>query len=219
MITDPPYGVDYDPEWRDESDLVVGERSKGKVKNDDRVDWTDAYSLFTGDVVYIWHAGRYAERIAKNLIDCGFEIVSQIIWAKQHFAISRGNYHWQHEPCWYAVRKGKNHRWQGSRDQSTLWEIKNNNAFGNSNPEEKFGHGTQKPIECMARPIRNNSEKGDIVYDPFLGSGTSLIAAEQLGRICYGLELEPKYCDMIIARYCAFKEILSDEIYKNSVAV
>jgi DNA modification methylase len=204
MVTDPPYGVAYHPEWRDRADSGVGKRSKGKVQNDNKVDWTDAYSLFTGDVCYIWHAGIYSHLVATHLSNCDFEIVSQLIWVKQHFALSRGDYHWQHEACWYAVRKGKKHNWQGARDQSTTWEIKNNNSFGNSNKEETHGHGTQKPIECMSRPIVNNSMPGDWIYDPFGGSGTTLIAAEKLGRRCAMIEIDPHYCDIIIKRWQKF---------------
>ena len=204
MVTDPPYGVKYDPEWRDGADLGVGERSRGKVENDDRLDWTDAYSLFTGAVVYIWHAGIYSGDVALHIKNCDFQIVSQIIWVKQHFALSRGDYHWQHEPCWYAVRKGHKHNWQGARDQATTWEIMNNNSFGNSNPEKTYGHGTQKPIECMARPIVNNSKPGDYIYDPFGGSGTTLIACEKHDRRCLMMELAPHYCDMIIRRWEEF---------------
>lgn len=201
MVTDPPYGVNYDPEWREGADLGVGKRSKGKVQNDDKIDWTDTYSLFTGDVAYVWHAGKYTHTVAKNLEDCGFEIVSQIIWAKQHFVLSRGDYHWQHEPCWYVVRKGKKHNWQGARDQATVWEIKNNNSFGNADKEQTWGHGTQKPVECMRLPIVNNSQKGDYVYDPFGGSGTTLVACEKESRKCRTMELDPRYCDMIVARW------------------
>ncbi len=204
MVTDPPYGVKYEPEWRDEANLGVGERSKGKVENDDRVDWTDAYSLFSGNVVYVWHAGKYSPEVAAHLKTCNFEIVSQIIWVKQHFALSRGDYHWQHEPCWYAVKKGQNHAWQGARDQSTTWEINNNNSFGNPNAEKTWGHGTQKPIDCMARPIINNSKVGEYVYDPFGGSGTTLIACEKLARKCLMMELSPAYCDVIIKRWEEF---------------
>ncbi len=213
MVTDPPYGVDYDPEWREEACKGVGERSKGKVKNDDRIDWTDVYSLFPGNVMYVWHAGKYSATVSKNIEDCGFEIVSQIIWAKQHFALSRGDYHWQHEPCWYAVRKGKKHSWRGKRDQSTLWEIKNNNAFGNSKTEETFGHGTQKPMECMARPIENNSKPNEYIYDPFGRSGTTLMACEKLGRKCLTMEIDPRYVDMIIRRWqkATGKQALSAE--------
>lgn len=204
MVTDPPYGVKYNPEWRDDAELGVGERSRGKVENDDRVDWTDAYSLFTGDVAYVWHAGIYSPDVALHLRNCDFEIVSQIIWVKQHFALSRGDYHWQHEPCWYAVKKGKKHNWQGARDQATTWDILNNNSFGNANPEKTWGHGTQKPAECMTRPIVNNSKPGDYVYDPFGGSGTTLVACEKIGRKCLMMEISPEYCDVIIKRWQDF---------------
>jgi DNA modification methylase len=204
MVTDPPYGVNYDPEWRDQSNLAVGERSKGKVENDNKVDWSDAYSLFTGDIAYVWHAGIHSHTIAANLIDCDFKIISQIIWAKQHFAISRGDYHWKHEPCWYVVKNGKKHNWQGARDQSTVWDILNNNSFGNRNAEKTWGHGTQKPLECMSRPIINNSKPNDYVYDPFGGSGTTLIACEKHNRKCLIMEISPLYCEVIIKRWQDF---------------
>ena len=196
MVTDPPYGVNYDAKWR-EKELGVGKRSLGKVFNDDKSDWTEAYSLFTGDCAYIWHAGCHSHVVAGNLIDCGFDIISQIIWAKNNFAISRGDYHWKHEPCWYAVRKGKKHNWQGARDQNTLWEIPNIYKDDDS----KVGHSTQKPIECMLKPIKNNSKCNDYIYDPFGGSGTTLIASEKIGRNCLIIELHPQYCDIIIKRW------------------
>lgn len=105
MVTDPPYGVSLEPEWREEVGLNPDTRQSGKVANDDRVDWSAAYKLFPGDVVYVWHAGIYAAEVAASLHSCGFVIRAQLIWKKQHFAISRGAYHWGHEPCWYAVRK------------------------------------------------------------------------------------------------------------------
>lgn len=203
MVTDPPYGVEYDPEWRDGADLGIGDRARGKVANDDRVDWGEVFVLWNPQVVYCWHATWFTSEVQQSLETAGLSIIAQIIWAKQHFALSRGDYHWQHEPCWYAARD--KHNWQGARDQSTLWEIKNNNAFGGEH-EEKFGHGTQKPVECMARPIKNNSSRGEVVCDPFLGSGTTLIAAEELGRACYGMEIDPKYCQQIIERYRKFTD-------------
>ena len=201
MVTDPPYGVEYDPEWRSKARKGKGKTAVGAVKGDDQVDWSDAYNLFPGDVAYIWHAATYTHQVAKSIIDCDYTIVSCCIWAKQHFALSRGDYHWQHEPCLYVVKKGAKHHWQGSRKESTLWQIANNNPFGNKDKEEQSGHGTQKPMECMARPIRNNSAKGDLVYDPFGGSGTTLLAAEDLGRVCYMMEIDPAYCDVIISRW------------------
>lgn len=204
MVTDPPYGVNYDPEWREGVDLGVGKRSKGKVSNDDCVDWSAAYNLFNGDVAYVWHSAIHGMEVGQNLIDSGFDIVAQIVWVKQHFALSRGDYHWQHEPCYYVVRKKAKHNWQGSRRESTVWEIKNNNSFGNAEKEETWGHGTQKPMECMERPIVNNSEIGQNVYDPFGGSGTTLIACEKTNRQCYMMELDPRYIDVILERYQKF---------------
>jgi DNA modification methylase len=201
MVTDPPYGVKYTPEWREEAGL--GKQVQvGKVANDDRVDWTAAYALFSGDVAYVWHAGLHASEVSTHLDTAGFEIRSQIIWAKPHFALSRGRYHWQHENCWMAVRKGHGTHWRGSRTQSTLWSVPSLNPFGGRTADETpTGHGTQKPIELMRRPILNHTEPGDIVYDAFLGSGTTLIAAEMNGRICHGLEIESKYVDMIVCRW------------------
>lgn len=200
MITDPPYGVDYDPKWRDRAGLGR-QRQTGAVANDDRVDWSAAYRLFPGNVAYVWHAGVHAAAVASTLASSGFRIRAQIIWAKQHFAMGRGDYHWQHEPAWYAVREGKSSRWNGDRTQSTLWQAANLNPFGGSSDEAATGHGTQKPVELMRRPILNNSIRGDVVYDPFLGSGTTLIAAQLTERICYGLEIDPRYVDVIIRRW------------------
>jgi DNA modification methylase len=116
----------------------------------------------------------------------------QIIWAKNHFPIGRGDYHVKHEPCWYCVRAGKPSLMVDDRTQHTLWEI-------GIPQKSETGHSTQKPIECMAKPIRNHNSP--MVYDPFLGSGTTLIAAEQLGRKCYGMEISPQYCDVIVKRW------------------
>jgi DNA modification methylase len=200
MVTDPPYGVEYDPTWRDQAGLGQT-RQSGIVANDHRVDWSAAYRLFSGDVAYVWHAGVHAAEVATNLESAGFRIRSQIIWAKQHFALGRGDYHWCHEHCWYAVREGKSSHWNGDRTQSTLWQVANLNPFGGSHEEAATGHGTQKPVELMRRPILNNSERGSVVYDPFLGSGTTLIAAQLTERICYGLEIDPPYVDLIVRRW------------------
>jgi DNA modification methylase len=199
MVTDPPYGVEYDPAWREET-LPGGARRLGVVANDDRADWAAAYRLFPGPVAYVWHAGRHAAEVALNLRDAGFGIRAQVVWRKQHFAISRGQYHWQHEPCWYAVRDGHSARWCGDRTQSTVWDIANHCAFGGVGDDAHTPHGTQKPLECMARPIRNHGAEGDLVFDPFLGSGTTLVAAHRLGRVCYGCEVEPRYADVILKR-------------------
>jgi DNA modification methylase len=197
MVTDPPYGVDYDPDWRNRADRANGKpygaSAIGLVTNDNRVDWTDAYLLFNGDVAYVWHCDRSAKEVSQNIEDAGFDIISQCIWAKNNFVISRGDYHYKHEPCWYAVRKGKNHNWQGSRSETSLWEI-------DKPLKSETGHSTQKPIECMARPIRNNSAISESVYDPFLGSGTTMVACQNLNRKCRGIEISPQYVAVCLER-------------------
>jgi DNA modification methylase len=204
MVADPPYGVGYDPSWRARRGLGAGKLAQGKVLNDDRADWREAYALFPGDVAYVWYGALHGDVVAAGLAACGLQLRAQIVWAKQHFTLSRGDYHWKHETCWYAVREGKASHWRGGRTQTTVWEIANNNPFGNQQREQSWGHGTQKPVECMRRPIDNNSRPGQAIYDPFLGSGTSLIAAEMTGRVCYGLELNPAYVDVVVRRWQVF---------------
>lgn len=197
MVTDPPYGVEYDPSWRADAGVNKNKAKMGKVANDDRADWRDAWALFPGDVAYVWHAGRYASTVQASLEASDFVIRSQIIWAKDRFALSRSDYHWQHEPCWYAVRKGTTGHWHGDRKQNTVWNIKARDDSG-------VGHGTQKPVECMRKPIENNSVAGNAVYEPFSGSGTTIIAAEQTGRRCLAIELNPIYVDVAVRRWQEF---------------
>ena len=123
MITDPPYGVEYDPEWRKEAGINKNDSKMGKVQNDDRADWTDAWALSPSVVTYVWHAGRHAKTVQESLETCGFIVRNQIIWVKDRFALSRGNYHWQHEPCWYAVRKNNKACRVGDHSQTTSWQI------------------------------------------------------------------------------------------------
>jgi uncharacterized protein (TIGR02217 family) len=156
MVTDPPYGVSYDPTWRADAGVNKSRRKLGVVANDDRADWREAWALFPGVVAYCWHAAKYASTMQVSLEAVGFEMRAQIIWAKDRFALSRGDYHWQHEPCWYAVRKGAAGHWLGNRSQTTLWQIPAREDGGH-------GHGTQKPVECMRRPIENNSSPGQAV--------------------------------------------------------
>ena len=197
MCTDPPYGVEYDPSWRNQVGAAKTKRT-GKVLNDDRADWREAWALFPGDVAYVWHGALHAVTVAESLEAAGFMIRSQIIWAKERLVLSRGDYHWQHEPAWYAVKKtGKGH-WAGDRKQTTLWQIPSKDQ------DAKTVHGTQKPVECMRRPIENNSSPGQAVYEPFMGSGTTLIAAEMSGRVCFGIELNPAYVDVAVERWQNF---------------
>jgi len=194
MVTDPPYGVNYDPTWRAEAGINKNKGKMGSVKNDDRADWQPAWELFPGSVAYVWHASLYTREVLTSLDNTGFVHRAMIIWVKDRFTLGRGDYHWQHEPCWYVVRAGAKGCFHGGRSQSTVWDIRARDDAGH-------GHGTQKPVECMRRPIVNNSSRGQAVYDPFLGSGTTLIAAESEGRICYGMEIDPVYLDVIIRRY------------------
>jgi DNA modification methylase len=194
MITDPPYGVVYDANWRNErtreDGTKIGASALGKVQNDDNADWTEAWALTPAKVAYVYHASFFSGTVQKSLQDCDFVIRSQIIWVKSNFTISRSDYHWKHEPCWYAVKKGNKGNWASDRKQTTVWEI--------AKPQKnETGHSTQKPIECMAKAIANHD--GD-VHDPFLGSGTTMVAAHQLKRKCYGMELDPKYCQVIVDR-------------------
>ncbi len=197
MVTDPPYGVNYDPAWRIRAGVNLNERKLGKVANDDRADWREAWALFPGTVAYVWHAGRYTSEVQQSIEATGFEVRAQIIWAKDRFALSRGHYHWQHEPCWYAVRGTSSSHWSGDRKQSTLWTI-------NAREDAGHGHGTQKPVECMRRPIENNSSPGQAIYEPFSGSGTTIIAAEMTGRSCSAIELDPAYVDVAVLRWQSF---------------
>lgn len=212
MVTDPPYGVEYDPTWRHKAGINKSKRV-GSVANDDVADWTDAWRLFPGQVAYVWHGALHGPTVFLSLQAAGFDVRAQLVWVKPRLVLSRGHFHWQHEPAFVAtsgetsdpepsaegelgymgVRRGGSADWRGGRKQTTVWEI----GFQG---ETKTHHGTQKPVECMARPIRNHGNKGEIVYDPFLGSGTTLIAAHRLGRVCYGCELEPRYADVILKR-------------------
>jgi DNA modification methylase len=195
MVTDPPYGVNYDPQWRNDRDLSRSKRT-GKVENDERADWSEAWELFSGSIAYVWHAALHSPTSYESLLRTGFNIRAQIIWAKERLVIGRGDYHWQHEPCWYAVRKKGN--WCGDRKQTTLWTIPN------TCQDTKSVHGTQKPVECMKRPMENNSSPGHAVYEPFSGSGTTIIAAEISGRSCHAIELAPQYVDVAVERWQAF---------------
>jgi len=202
MVTDPPYGVEYDANWRNEATRSggkkIGGRAVGKVLNDDQADWRDAWALFPGDVAYVWCApGPLQCTVHDSLVAAQIEPKQQIIWAKSQFAIGRGAYHYQHEVCWYAVRNGKVSHYSGDRKQTTLWKI-------DKPQKSETGHSTQKPIECMQKPIENNSSPGQAIYEPFSGSGTTIIAGETTGRHVYAVELNPAYVDVAVVRWQNF---------------
>lgn len=229
MVTDPTYGVEYDPNWRSKA---TGQkvRATGLVLNDDRADWREAWALFPGAVAYVWHGALHAGTVQASLEAEGFEMRSQIIWVKDRFALSRGHYHWRHEPAWYAVRKGRKADWRGGRKRDTVWRV---DGLPDDRAAEvvaileehgaeptvweipmtvddgSTGHGTQKPVECMRRPMEANSAEGDWVYEPFSGSGSSIIAGEQSGRRVLAMELSPAYVDVAVRRWEAFTGALA----------
>lgn len=198
MCTDPPYGINLDQSWRD-GKVNRNNSNKRKILGDHNADWTSHYELFPGNIFYCWHAGKKSLEVLQSIIDSGFELNQQLIWVKSVMTLSRTDYHCKHEPCFYSIRKGKTHSWIGDRKQTTVIEAAApaQRAGRKSEGEDLSNHPTQKPIACMSM-IANH--EGD-VYDPFLGSGTTLLAAEQLGKKCFGVELDPYYCQIIIDRY------------------
>jgi DNA modification methylase len=238
LATDPPYGVSLDGSWRDGVYNALGPaehpymridgqpepddatrapgarrgRTRGhrnaSMSGDTRADWSEAFALVPSlQVGYVWHAGVHAAEVAQGLERIGFEIVAQIIWDKGLFAMGRSWYHWSHEPCWAVRKPGVPNLFLGERDQATIWRAPSPKMIMAGSTEEKFDHPAQKPVVLFETPIRNHA--GD-VYDPFLGSGTALIAAETLGRRCFGMEIDPRYAQVIIERWQAFTGLEAD---------
>ena len=216
MVTDPPYGIELDSEWRDRAGLngcgpaeasYMKKRTIGHtettISGDTRADWSDAFALAPSlEVAYIWHASKFTREVLDGLLRIGFLHHQQIVWNKGRTVLTRTHYWFQHEPCWY-VRK-KNAPWYGKAgENSTVWDSPSPKFIMGGSDEDKFDHPTQKPVELMRRPILNHLRRGELVYDPFLGSGTTLAAAELNERVCYGLELDPRYVDVIVQRWQA----------------
>jgi DNA modification methylase len=172
------------------------------ISGDTRADWSEAFELVPSlEVAYVWCATTGMIEVGQGLERIGFELRQQIIWAKTQAAMSRSAYNWQHEPCWYAVRKGKTASWRGSHSDTTLWEMASPKMIMGGSTEQKYDHPTQKPVEAMGRAIGHHT--GD-VYEPFSGSGTTLMAAETLGRRCFAMEIDPKYVQVAIERWQNF---------------
>jgi DNA modification methylase len=214
MVTDPPYGIELDSEWRDRAGLngcgaaeasYMKHRSEGHtnttISSDTRADWSEAFELVPSlQMAYVWHASTFTREVLNGLERIGFLYPQQIIWNKGRTVLTRTHYWYQHEPCWY-VRK-KNAPWFGKAgENSTIWDSPSPKFIMGGSDEEKFDHPTQKPVDLMRRPILNHTQRGDSVYEPFLGSGTTLAAAELTERVCYGLEIDPKYVDIVILRW------------------
>jgi DNA modification methylase len=214
MVTDPPYGIELDSEWRDRAGLngcgpaeasYMKHRTEGhtetSISGDTRADWSEAFELVPSlEVAYVWHASKFTREVLDGLLRIGFLHHQQIIWNKGRTVLTRALYWFAHEPCWF-VRK-KNAPWFGKAgENSTVWNSPSPKFIMGGSDEDKYDHPTQKPVELMRRPILNHLRRGELVYDPFLGSGTTLAAAELTQRICYGLELDPKYADVIVQRW------------------
>lgn len=215
LATDPPYGVELDMEWRDRAGknaLGPAERSYMRseghratsISGDTVTDWSPAFELVPSlAIAYVWHADRHTLEVGQGLRRIGFDLSQLIIWDKERFVLSRTHYHSGHEPAWYARRKGSP-RWLGSLDQSTVWRAPSPKMIMGSGSVEKVDHPTQKPVALFTRPLENHLRRGEAVYDPFAGSGTALIAGEMTGRICFAMEIDPAYCDVIRDRYEVF---------------
>jgi len=148
----------------------------------------------------VWHASKFTREVLDGLLRIGFEHHQQIIWDKGRAVMTRTHYWFRHEPCWY-VRK-KNAPWYGKPGaNTTIWTSPSPKFLMGGSGEDKFDHPTQKPMELMRRPILNHLRRGEAVYDPFLGSGTTLAAAELIGRVCHAIELDPRYVDVAIGRW------------------
>jgi len=171
------------------------------ISGDTRADWSGAFEFVPSlQVAYVWHASVFTRQVWTGLERIGFLYPQTIIWNKARTVLTRTHYWYQHEPCLY-MRK-KNAPWYGKAgENSTVWDSPSPKFIMGGSDEEKFDHPTQKPMEVMRRPILNHTLPGESCYDPFLGSGTTLIAAEQTGRVCFGVELDPKYLDVIIRRW------------------
>ena len=191
VVTDPPYNVDV-------------EETAGKILNDNMPD-SDFY-LFLFDMfsqvekhiesdasIYVFHADTEGLNFRKAFKDAGFYLSGCCIWKKNSLVLGRSPYQWQHEPCLFGWKQKGKHQWFSDRKQTTIWEY--------DRPKSSKDHPTMKPIPLMAYPIQNSSMRGTIVLDPFLGSGSTLMAADQTGRVCYGIELDEKFVDVIVKRY------------------
>ena len=190
-VTDPPYNVNY-------------EGSAGKIKNDNMADdkfyqfLFDAFTLTEKAMardasIYVFHADTEGLNFRRAFADAGFYQSGTCIWKKQSLVLGRSPYQWQHEPILFGWKKAGKHAWYSDRKQTTIWEFEK--------PKKNGDHPTMKPVPLIAYPIVNSSMTGCIVLDPFGGSGSTLIASEQTDRICYTVELDEKFCDVIVKRY------------------
>jgi DNA modification methylase len=206
--TDPPYNIDYEG----------GSKKREKIANDKLDDFPKfLYNVYTtistalkkGGAIYVWHASSETHNFIQQFLNAGFLFKSYIIWNKNNSTFGRSDYHWKHEPCIYGWLEGASHKWHGDRKQTTVWDI--------DRPSRSDEHPTMKPIPLCSKPLENSSVVGDIVLDVFLGSGSTMVASHQLKRKCYGMELDPNYCQVIIDRMRKLDPTLT--IKKNGNAI
>lgn len=191
--TDPPYNVDYTGKTKDALKIKNDKMSQGDFYQF-LYDFYVSIGLFTkkGAAWYIWHADSEGHNFRKALVDSGVKLAQCLVWVKNSMVMGRQDYHWQHEPCLYGWIEGAAHTWYSDRKQTTVLKF--------DRPSRNAQHPTMKPVPLIAYQIKNNTKQGDIVGDGFLGSHTTMVAAHQLGRVCYGMELDPKYCQVGIDR-------------------
>jgi len=193
VVTDPPYNVAYEGKTKDA--LTIENDSMG---NDDFYKFLyDFYSALTtavkkGAAIYVWHASSEVINFGKAMVDAGWLLKQQLIWVKNSMVMGRQDYQWKHEPCLYGWLKGNSHNWYSDRKQTTVIEF--------NRPSRNGEHPTMKPIGLFAYQIENSSKIDDIVIDAFGGSGTTMVACEQLKRKSRLVEFDPKYCDVIVRR-------------------
>jgi DNA modification methylase len=198
-LTDPPYNVAYTGKTADALTIDNDSMSDGEFRDFLGKCFDLAFEfLKAGAGYYIWHADLEGYNFRGAVFDCGEEVRQCLIWLKNTMVMGRQDYQWKHEPCLYGWKSGASHHWYSDRKQTTILEF--------DRPSRSAEHPTMKPIKLFSYQIVNSSKSGDIVLDTFLGSGTTLVAAEQLGRTCYGMELSPKYCQVILERYKKYCE-------------
>lgn len=196
-LTDQPYNVAYEGKTKDALTIENDSMSDADFRKFLIDAFTGADSIMkAGAVFYIWHADSEGYNFRGACHDIGWKVRQCLIWNKQTMVMGRQDYHWKHEPCLYGWKDGASHLWNSDRTQTTVLNF--------DRPNRNAEHPTMKPIELFSYQITNNTKGEDIVFDNFLGSGTTLIASQKTGRICYGMELDPKYVDVIVQRYCDY---------------
>lgn len=193
-LTDPPYNVAYEGKTKDALTIQNDSMGDGEFRQFLRDAYTAADAVMKpGGVFYIWFADRETHNFTGALVDCGWKLRQMLIWKKKTLVMGRQDYHWRHEPCLYGWKGGAGHLWAADRKQTTILEF--------DRPSRNGEHPTMKPVALFEYQLLNNTKGGDIVLDSFGGSGTTIIAAEKNGRVGYLMELDPKYCDVIIKRW------------------